>query len=420
MEVLFRDVRMLPEKQDCRQMKNILLITPLYPIPAPENNATDVCHSFAKEWVKQGYNVLVVHLQPVHCAAWHLLIRIWGKQIANLVGGGNFYAKRLRKTEHYEMDGVPVYRIPVYNFIPHGRFPARSVDGFVSEVLSILKERDFRPDVITGHMMPMEIIPQINKSLGTVTCNVEHGVPKKIRKRYEDYESIISSYDMYGFRSNDIRKRFESEVCKVPNPFICYSGIPQSYLEDQKERDSDAPVQDFIYVGEFIKRKYPSIVAPAIRDAFGNDPFSLTLVGEGPEKEEIEKLASAYGVSDRIRFTGKIPRAQIKACYDAADCMIMISEREAFGLVYLEAMARGCIPVASRNEGIDGVIVDGENGFLCEAGNQAELSSIIKRIREMSPEERRRISEAAAATAERMTDAEVARDYAEQLLSHEG
>ena len=42
---------------------------------------------------------------------------------------------------------------------------------------------------------------------------------------------------------------------------------------------------------------------------------------------------------------------------------IMISKNETFGLVYLEAMARGCITIGSRNQGIDGVINHGVNGF---------------------------------------------------------
>ena len=44
-----------------------------------------------------------------------------------------------------------------------------------------------------------------------------------------------------------------------------------------------------------------------------------------------------------------------------------------FGLVYLEAMARGCITVASRDEGFDGIIQDGVNGFLCKSGDETEL-----------------------------------------------
>ena len=112
---------------------------------------------------------------------------------------------------------------------------------------------------------------------------------------------------------------------------------------------------------------------------------------------------------------GRIPREKILEEYDKADCMVMISEGEAYGLVYLEAMARGCITVASRNEGFDGVIVDGENGFLCEAGNAQELASIIKRIKTLTPEKRQLVSENAINTAKRLTDENAARLYIENV-----
>ena len=65
---------------------------------------------------------------------------------------------------------------------------------------------------------------------------------------------------------------------------------------------------------------------------------------------------------------------------------IMISRKETFGLVYLEAMATGCITVAARGEGFDGIIEDGVNGFLCEAGNVAELTEIIRKAIETAIE----------------------------------
>ncbi|MBO6169578.1 MAG: glycosyltransferase family 4 protein [Bacteroidales bacterium] len=400
-------------------MENILLITPLYPIPSPDNNATDVCHSFAKEWVKCGYNVLVIHLQGVYCFAWHLLIRMFGKQIANMVGGGNFYPRPIKQTEHYVMDGVPVYRVPVYNLIPHGRFPERSVQKFTAEVLDILRQNDFTPHVITGHMLPYEFIPRINKSFGAVTCLVEHGIPKKIKKRYPDYESLINSYTLFGFRSKDLMRRYQEEICKVPRPFICYSGIPNYFLENLPDISIEYAAKNFIFVGEFIQRKYPSTLIPALCEAIPDKDFSLVFVGEGPERENIEKTALDYGVRDKVRFSGKLPRKQIMELYDRADCMIMVSKNEAFGLVYLEAMARACITVASRGEGMDGVIVDGVNGFLCNAGDASELASVIRRVRMMSPEQTEKMCIAAYDTALELTDRNAARRYAKILTNDE-
>ena len=61
-----------------------------------------------------------------------------------------------------------------------------------------------------------------------------------------------------------------------------------------------------------------------------------------------------------------------------SECFIMVSKNETFGLVYLEAMLQGCIVVASKNEGIDGIIIHGENGFLCNAGDVNELTKNLK------------------------------------------
>ena len=114
---------------------------------------------------------------------------------------------------------------------------------------------------------------------------------------------------------------------------------------------------------------------------------------------------------------GRISRYRIAEEYDKADCMVMISKGEAYGLVYLEAMARGCITIASKREGFDGVIIDGENGFLCEAGNSDELASIIKRINCISPERRQRISENAIATAKKLTDEKTAKLYIDDVIA---
>ena len=95
----------------------------------------------------------------------------------------------------------------------------------------------------------------------------------------------------------------------------------------------------------------------------------------------------------------------------------MISSTEIFGLVYLEAMALGLIPIGSRNEGIDGVIRDGENGFLCKAGDVDELTSILERIKKMPSEEISKISIYAKKTAFDYSDESVAKRYLNALIN---
>lgn len=395
-------------------MKNILMVTPLYPLPTKENNCTYVCHFFTREWVKMGYNVMVIHAQPVHCCAWHLLVKMFGKQLNNIIGGGNYYARKIKKTEHYVMEDVPVYRVPIYNFIPRGRYPESSVQKFVEEVRGILKDEAFVPDIIVGHMTAIELIPEINKTYNAKTCMVAHGATEKYKERYANWEELIDSYDSWGFRAIPIRKAFEERFKPVKKPFNCFSGIPAKYLTDSNIHTFEKPLSRFLYIGDLMERKYPITLLEAIPGVCDGD-YSIKYIGEGQERGKLESYIAEHQLSDHVKLEGRVKRDLITGYLDEAECFIMVSRREAYGLVYLEAMARGCITIASKNEGFDGIINDGVNGFLCEAGNASELADTIRRINAMSPEQRREISERGLLTARTMTDYLMAKEYVENL-----
>lgn len=389
------------------------MVTPLYPLPTKENNCTYVCHFFTREWVKMGYHVLVIHSQPIHCWVWHLLVRLLGKSLKNIMGGGNYYARKIKQTEHYDMDGVKVYRVPIFNIIPHGRYPWKSVTKFVSEAYRILDKNQFTPDCIVGHMTAIELIPEINKRYHAKTAMVAHGALNKLKDRYPDWESMIDSYDAWGFRSLPIKKRFEEQYKHPKNAFYCYSGIPEKYLSEKNTHTFEKPLSRFVYIGELIERKYPIALLQAIPQVVVD--YSIEFVGEGKEREKLENYISEHQMGDRVHLAGRVQRDLVTQHLDNAECFVMISRNEAYGLVYLEAMARGCIAIASRDEGFDGIIRDGENGFLCEAGNAEELARIIHRINAMTPAERLAISENGMETASLMTDYKMAKEYVNNL-----
>ena len=74
-------------------------------------------------------------------------------------------------------------------------------------------------------------------------------------------------------------------------------------------------------------------------------------------------------------------------------------------------MARGCITIASRDEGFDGIIQDDVSGFLCKAGDTDELAEILFRIKEMPQTELQTICNRAIKTAHVLTDENVASNY---------
>lgn len=93
----------------------------------------------------------------------------------------------------------------------------------------------------------------------------------------------------------------------------------------------------------------------------------LLLVGEGPEMENIQQLVQTLALEEKVIFTGK--RNDMAQLLAISDMMFHLSEKEAFGLVLLEAMACGVPSVATNRGGIPEVITDGENGFLVTLGD---------------------------------------------------
>ena len=140
----------------------------------------------------------------------------------------------------------------------------------------------------------------------------------------------------------------------------------------------------------------------------------MTFIGSGFLIKNIKKTVKKYNLTS-VLFHNKLSRDEVISKLDIADCLIMISEDEAFGLVYLEAMARGCIVIASLNEGMDGIIVDGQNGFLCKSGDKKDLTKKLKYISQLTNEELIKVKKNAIATSKNYSDEKVASDYLSKI-----
>jgi N-acetyl-alpha-D-glucosaminyl L-malate synthase BshA len=107
-------------------------------------------------------------------------------------------------------------------------------------------------------------------------------------------------------------------------------------------------------------------------------PAKLLLVGDGPERDKMERLCRELGTCDDIRFLGKLEA--VEEVLSVADLFVMPSEKESFGLAALEAMA--CeVPVLSSNAGgIPELNIDGVTGFVC---NIADLECLTQKAMEI-------------------------------------
>jgi len=110
-----------------------------------------------------------------------------------------------------------------------------------------------------------------------------------------------------------------------------------------------------------------------------NAPARLLMVGDGPDRSPAEHLARELKVDRYCWFLGK--QDHVERLIPLAHVLLMPSEMEAFGLVALEAMACGVVPVATRVGGVSELITHGEDGFLESvrdiAAQAASVSSLL-------------------------------------------
>lgn len=398
-------------------MKNIILITTIYPLQS-NNKGTPVCHYFAKEWVEMGYNVKVFHVQNVYPIYYYWIAKLFTKYIISKTGAV-VYTKR-DKGDEFILDNVNVNRIPVFKSKPHGKSSKKSINNFISNIIEINKRDDFVPDIILGHFPnpQLEIVSRLKDYYhNAISSIIMHGDNLAILNNFKHtYKDLFRRIDIWGYRSKPIQNNFEKIYGVMNKSFICYSGIPEQIVLNSSKKNFENNKIRYIYVGEMIKRKYPVSVLNVLYKMYSKD-FQLTYIGDGHELKEISDKVEKFDLKDKVQILGKIKREKILNYLDDSECFIMISKGEAFGLVYLEAMARGCITIASRDEGIDGVIIDGYNGFLCKAGDEHELEKILLHINNLSLEDKLRISNNAIETAKNLTDRKVAEHYINSVIN---
>ena len=104
---------------------------------------------------------------------------------------------------------------------------------------------------------------------------------------------------------------------------------------------------------------------------------SYVVVGDGDDRARLERLAADTGVADAVSFVGRVSEEELRAYYARCDAFVMPSEREGFGIVFLEAMAFSKPVIAGRHGGAPEVVEEGATGFLVDAGDVERLTACI-------------------------------------------
>ena len=130
-------------------------------------------------------------------------------------------------------------------------------------------------------------------------------------------------------------------------------------------------------VGHLIERKGHHHVIRALEHLPGTD---LVIVGTGPEREALEKLAMRIGVSDRVHFLGLLDQQSLCTVYNALDALVLASSREGWANVLLESMACGTPVVASPVWGTPEIVGAPEAGVLMPTLDEHGVVAGVSRL----------------------------------------
>jgi glycosyltransferase involved in cell wall biosynthesis len=235
-------------------------------------------------------------------------------------------------------------------------------------------------------------------------------------------KKIFKNADAFACRSYAIQKQFIQQFPAFKNKtFPALSGIPKTFINmEPNKRINPQRFKIITVVTRLVKRKNINKVLTALSSLSADNitNWQYTIIGRYHKETDLYGLLNKLNLNDKVNFLGHLDReAVIKELLDS-DIFIMPSSPETFGLAYLESMACGCITIGSINEGIDGIIKDGENGLLCDPYNLNSIKEKLYTAMTLSEKDREKIINESLKTVENFSIEQKAQEYLDQLKKH--
>lgn len=269
---------------------------------------------------------------------------------------------------------VYVSHYPLFDFPPYETaLTSRLVDVVKFEKLDVLHVHYAIPHA-SAAVMAKHILATEGIHIPIVTTL--HGTDITLVGKDKSFEPVVS-YSLN--QSNGVTAVSDSlkqdtyehfkvtrDISVIPN-FIDFDRFSKQAKEHFKKAVSPNGEKIIIHTSNFRKVKRVEDVVRVFGKVREKMNVKLLLVGDGPERQNIEQLCRDLKLCEGISFLGK--QDAVEEVLSIGDLFLMPSETESFGLAALEAMA--CeVPVVSSNAGgIPELNIDGKTGFMCDVGD---------------------------------------------------
>lgn len=390
---------------------NILLITTLYPGYPNQSRikAPYAVHQFAKEWIKDN-KLNVIRIWPHYSKVFNCFEK--SKKV-------NDYAYK----DSFILDGVNISRIPILK-TPKIDYGNKKINKVANQIIKGFDSKNVPDIIICDILNPSiyigkKVAEKTNSKLVASLHNSDIFYLSN-RKNYNKYLEVDPYIDKIVFRSNKIEEHFLSiyNGTKTKNDYlrIPFGIDKKDIIERTKLEEKILNPNKIIMVASSLKRlKKIDVLIKAFSRMENRSSYVLKVIGDGPEREALENLVDELDCKQKISFLGEKEREEVLGLMGESEIFAMVSSPETFGLVYVEAMAKGCITIGSKGEGIDGVIINDENGYLCSPGDVEDLTLTLEKVITLSTSEKERIIKNAVNTASILNYEDLAEEYLQKL-----
>jgi N-acetyl-alpha-D-glucosaminyl L-malate synthase BshA len=274
---------------------------------------------------------------------------------------------------------VDFHTYPLFEYPPYElALASKMVSVVKNEKLDLLHVHYAIPHASAAYMAK-----QILKTEGIVVPVVTtlHGTDITLVGKDASYEPVvtfsINQSDGVTAVSSDLRKetfehfKITRDIEVIPN-FIDLEKFKKQKKDHFKKAICPNNESLIVHTSNFRKVKRVQDVVQIFANIHNEIPAKLLMIGDGPERNKVEKMCRDLNICDDVRFLGKLEA--VEEVLSVADLFLMPSEKESFGLAALEAMACEVPVISSNTGGIPELNVQGVTGFLSPVGDIEDMT----------------------------------------------
>jgi len=349
---------------------HVLILSTMYPNSKIYLSGIFV-HEQVKELIKLGIEVTIIAPVP------------YKPKFLKLIGLGSKAYDIIPKFEVFE--SVPVHHTR-YLAIPGGYFKGYWGYPYAFFINRLLKRIEMKKqvDLIHAHgSLPDDfggylLSKWINKPLVVTVHGQSVYALVNFPQRFKYSRMALENANALIAVSSKVEERIRKFTNRCSNIHIVYNGYVDSSNIDIKSKNGTINI---LFSGELIERKGCKNLLIAFDKLLKKyDSIKLTIAGAGDELKLLKNIAKNLSIENKVHFEGAVPHSKMLELMSNCDIFVLPSRDEAFGVVYLEAMAFKKPVIGSIGEGISDIIIDGENGLLVNSKDAENLAQKLETL----------------------------------------